>query len=81
MENVSVPDARLGVVFAQCRRSPGRGQQRHLIRVGVYSKLDTKAAQRARFMRIAFALVEQSKANSLESHAITKLELRIPSAA
>jgi len=68
VENVSVPDARLEVVFAECRwqKSTGTGQQRHLISVGVYSELDIKAAQRARCMRIAFALVEQSKANSLE---------------
>lgn len=45
-ENASVPDARLEVVFAECRRSR-KEQKRHLISVGVYSKLDTKATQRA----------------------------------
>ena len=78
---MSVTDALAPVVLAQCPRSTGREQQRHSISVGVYSKLDTKAARRARFRRIALALREQSKGNSSESHAITKLELRIPGAA
>lgn len=50
--NASVTDALVVVVFAECRSRSPSGRQRHLISVGVYSKLDTKAAQRASSMRI-----------------------------